>query len=97
MERTVVAVPGDGGRPAGDSGAGGDSGARGQPVLRVVRGDATPEEIAALIAVLMAAGGSPAPSPVAPARRSAWSDRSRLLRAPLRPGPGAWRRSALPG
>ena len=37
--------PGHGDRPAGE------------PVLRVVRGDATPEEIAALVAVLMARSG----------------------------------------
>jgi hypothetical protein len=64
------------------------------PVLRVVRGAATPEEIAAVVAVLLsrpAAGGArPAPA------RSAWSDRSRLLRCPPHPGPGAWRRSAFP-
>jgi hypothetical protein len=66
-------------------------------VLRVIRGDVTPEEIAALVAVLGArAGAAGAGEPAAPARRSAWSDRSRLQRAPLRPAPGAWRRSALP-
>jgi hypothetical protein len=66
------------------------------PALRVVRGDATPEEIAALVAVLLArsaAGEVVVPTPA----RSAWSDRSRLLRRPLFPGAGAWRRSALPG
>jgi len=71
----------------------------GEPVLRVVRGDATPEEIAAVVAVLMArsrASGGPALRP-RPLARGAWSDRSRLMRRPLHPGPGAWRRSALPG
>jgi hypothetical protein len=68
-----------------------------RPVLRVVRGDATPEEIAAVVAALLArAAASDAPSPVRPAP-SAWSDRSRLLRRPVHPGPDAWRRSALPG
>jgi hypothetical protein len=67
-----------------------------RPVLRVVRGDATPEEIAAVLAVLLsravpAAGGAPRPAP------SAWADRGRQLRRPLFPGPDAWRRSALPG
>ena len=66
-----------------------------RPVLRVVRGDATPEEIAALVAVLLTRpaedGGPPRRVP------SAWSDRSRLLRRPLFPAPDAWRRSALPG
>ena len=66
-----------------------------RPVLRVVRGDATPEEIAALVAVLMMRA---APDDARPARApSAWADRSRLLRRPLHPAPGAWRRSALPG
>jgi hypothetical protein len=66
-----------------------------EPTLRVIRGDASPEEIAALVAVLLSgAGGDEAPP--APAR-SAWADRSRQVRRPLRPGPGAWRRSALPG
>jgi hypothetical protein len=62
------------------------------PVLRVVRGDATPAEIAVLVAVLAAReqGGGDAPAPT----RSAWADP--MLRRPLVPGPGAWRRSALP-
>jgi len=65
--------------------------------LRVVRGDATPEEIAALVAVLMARSASEgAPRPARSVQNS-WSDRSRQLRRPLSPGPGAWRRSALPG
>jgi hypothetical protein len=64
-----------------------------EPVLRVVRGDATAEEIAALVAVLLSRAGDE----VGPATaRSAWADRSRQLRRPLHPGPGAWRRSALP-
>jgi hypothetical protein len=67
----------------------------GEAALRIVRGDATPEEIAALVAVLLSRPGD-ADVPSAPAR-SAWADRSRQLRRPLRPGPGAWRRSALPG
>jgi hypothetical protein len=66
------------------------------PALRVVRGDATPEEIAALVAVVMAASGGE-DEPVAPPARSAWADRSRQMRTPLFPGRGAWRRSALPG
>jgi hypothetical protein len=69
------------------------------PTLRVVRGDATPEEIAALVAALMARSGSAAGAArhaVRPAG-GAWSDRSRQLRRPLHPGPGAWRRSGWPG
>jgi hypothetical protein len=67
------------------------------PVLRVIRGDATPEEIAAVVAVLLSrAAAADAPPQPRPAP-SAWADRSRLLRRPLHPGPDAWRRSALPG
>jgi Acyl-CoA carboxylase epsilon subunit len=64
-------------------------------VLRVIRGGATPEEVAALVAVLMSQPADDEP----PVREtpSAWSDKSRLLRRPLQPGPGAWRRSALSG
>jgi hypothetical protein len=78
--------------------------------LQIVRGDATPEEIAALVAVLTArarraaaARTHAAESPVAgswrrrTARTAVWADRSRGLRAPLTHGPGAWRSSARPG
>ncbi len=66
------------------------------PVLRVIRGDATPGEIAAVVAALLS---RPGPLDSLPARPvpSAWADRSRLPRRPVHPGPGAWRRSALPG
>ncbi len=74
--------------------SGNDERPEGRPFLRVVQGNPTPEELAALVAVLMARSGEAA---TAPARtRSAWSDRSRQLRHPMSPGPGAWRRSALP-
>jgi hypothetical protein len=67
-----------------------------EPLLRVVRGDATAEEIAALVAVLMSvrSGGGDAPPEPVP---SAWSARPVRLRRPVFPGPSAWRRSALPG
>jgi acyl-CoA carboxylase epsilon subunit len=62
------------------------------PFLRVVRGEPTPEELAALVAVL-AARSVPA---AAPPLRPAWSDPARRLGLTARPGPDAWRRSALP-
>jgi hypothetical protein len=65
--------------------------------LRVIRGDATPEEIAAVVAVLLARSAASDASPSARRLPSAWADRSRLLRRPVHPGPGAWRRSGLPG
>ncbi len=64
-----------------------------QPVLRVVRGDATPEEIAALVAVIGALGGGEAPTP---RRTPEWSAHHRKVRTTLPHGPGGWRSSALP-
>ena len=65
-----------------------------RPPLRLVRGDASPEEVAAILAVLSAASAG-APEP---ARRhtGAWTSRERTVRRPLSPGPGAWRASAWP-
>ena len=66
-----------------------------QPPLRLVRGDATPEEVAALLAVLSAAsGGAEAP---AARHTSQWASRERAVRRPLSPGRGAWRASSWPG
>jgi hypothetical protein len=65
-----------------------------QPLLRVVKGDPSPEELAALIAVITArTGGGEAVEDPAP---SSWADRSRGLRPTLTPGVGAWRASAFP-
>ena len=69
----------------------------GRPALRVIRGDATPEEIAAVIAVLLSRAAAVADAPAAAPRPSAWADRGWLVRRPVFPGPDAWRRSALPG
>jgi len=68
-----------------------------QPILRVVRGDATAEEIAALVAVLLARSADAEASGPARSVSRSWSDRSGQIRRPLSPGPGAWRGSALPG
>lgn len=64
------------------------------PYLRVVRGEPTAEELAALVAVL-AARSAAAPAP-ARRPRSAWADPTRRLGVTHRAGPGAWRRSTLP-
>jgi hypothetical protein len=65
-----------------------------RPPLRLVRGDATPEEVAALVAVLSAAsGGEPE---VAPRHTSQWASRERAVRQPVSPGRGGWRASAFP-
>ena len=64
-----------------------------QPLLRVVNGDATPEEIAALVAVFASLGSGEAP----PRRRTPeWSAHHRRVRVTLPHGPGGWRSSALP-
>ena len=65
-----------------------------EPILQVVKGDPTPEELAALIAVVAARSG-PAPAPEAE-RSSTWATYWRNARTPFRPGPGRWRASAHP-
>ena len=73
-----------------------------RPVLRIVRRYADDTEIAALTVALAGAAAArtaAAPTPDGPV--SAWADRSAALRhpagnRPLRPGPHAWRTSALP-
>lgn len=64
------------------------------PVLRIVSPDATPEEIAALVAVFSALGQSGGDVPRRP--RSAWSDPARGVRQTHRTGEGTWRASSLP-
>ena len=63
------------------------------PLLRVVTGDPSDEELAALVAVVSALAGAAQPL-TGPARRPEWSARHRLVRQPLHHGPGAWRASA---
>jgi hypothetical protein len=63
------------------------------PVLRVVNPDATPEEVAAIVAVLASlGGGAPAPRPP----RSEWANPARAMRGQHLHGAGAWRASGLP-
>ena len=60
----------------------------------VVRGNPTDEELAALVTVLTLAGRRSEPEP-AP-RPSGWSAYWRTVRAPISPGPNAWRMSGRP-
>ena len=70
--------------------------------VRLIRGDASPEELAALVSILAAisdgapdptdrhspSSGRPAPSP--------WGSPRRMIRMTHQHGPGGWRASALP-
>lgn len=62
-----------------------------RPALHIVRGNPTPEEIAALTAVVsVATAASDAPADPAPTR-GRWNDPAHTHRRPALPGPGAWR------
>ena len=77
-------------------------GAHGQevtaPALRLVRGTATPEELAALVAILavqgLATGDGDQDATYPPASR--WVTRRRVFHSTYPHGPGGWRASALP-
>ena len=71
-----------------------DQDSRQRPPLRLVRGDASPEEVAALVAVLSAASG--VEPEAAPRHTSQWASRERAVRQAVSPGRGGWRASALP-
>ena len=64
-----------------------------RPLLHVVQGDATPEEIAALVAVFALLGTEEAASP---RRTPEWQAHHRKVRAHHPHGPGGWRSSGLP-
>jgi hypothetical protein len=68
--------------------------APGRPMLRIIKGEPTPEEIAALVAVV-AARAAAVPPKERP-RRSEWAGHERRMRRPVHPSPGGWRASALP-
>ncbi len=71
----------------------------GQAELRVVRGDASDEEIAALVAALAAVAAARSSDPATEAEpyvRNNWNEKARLMRSPVHPAAGGWRRSALP-
>ncbi len=65
--------------------------------LLLIKGSATAEEVAALVAVLqgVAAASAAAASDV-PAEVSAWASPARKVRTVHPHGPGGWRASALP-
>ena len=63
------------------------------PYLQVIRGDASSEDIATLLAVFSALQGNAQTQESAVI--NAWSDRAATMRAFPTPGPGAWRASGL--
>ncbi len=83
-ERTNDAVSED--SRANDEGSG-------RPVLRIVRGEPSAEEVAALVAVLSARAGSAAAAPEPP--RSAWGRPGSALRGTVPTHPSAWRESGF--
>jgi Acyl-CoA carboxylase epsilon subunit len=70
------------------------------PVLQVVKGEPTPEELAALVAVVSARAAAAATASASaanePERASDWASYWRSVRRPLLHGPGEWRASGLP-
>ena len=66
------------------------------PLLRVVKGDPTAEELAALVAVVAARNAAAAAAAAAdqPQPRSQWGHPVRQHRDSHRFGPGAWRASS---
>lgn len=65
-----------------------------RPLLKVIRGDATEEEIAAIVAVLATMNRHQQPPPRRPTPE--WSAPHRKVRVTLPHGPGGWRSSGLP-
>ncbi|ROQ36666.1 acyl-CoA carboxylase epsilon subunit-like protein [Frondihabitans sp. PhB188] len=65
------------------------------PTIRVVSGNPTPEELAAVTAVLSALAAEAEAESAArrvPEGQTGWAESQRALRAPLRTGPGQWTR-----
>ncbi|MEV5337996.1 acyl-CoA carboxylase epsilon subunit [Streptomyces sp. NPDC052676] len=66
--------------------------------IKVVRGNPTPEELAAALAVVrVRAAAASATPPGAPTPRDSWSDPSRIAARRLpQPGPATWTRTYWP-
>jgi Acyl-CoA carboxylase epsilon subunit len=64
--------------------------------IRIERGEPTPEELAAVLAVLAAAGAGRESAAPSPAPESRWTDRSRYVRGPVSPAPNGWRAAGFP-
>jgi len=65
-----------------------------KPVLQVIRGTPTADELAAVTVLLLGIARSQPSSPHPVRQLGGWADPALRLRRPLPPGPGAWRASA---
>ncbi|WP_079084743.1 acyl-CoA carboxylase epsilon subunit [Streptomyces dysideae] len=67
--------------------------------IKVLRGNPTPEELAAALAVVRARAAAAATTPPgAPTERDSWSDPARIAAHRLpQPGPSTWARTYWPG
>ncbi len=61
-----------------------------RPVLRVVRGEPTAEELAVVTALVTARGSAGAGDDGRTERRGRWNDPAARVRRYWRPGPGGW-------
>ena len=66
-----------------------------RPVLRVISGNPTDEELALILAIVAIVASSNE-APAAPKGLNGWSDRTRDLLKTPRPSATAWRSSVLP-
>lgn len=66
--------------------------------IKVVRGNPTPQELAAALAVVTARATAAASVPERPAQLNQWADKKHLIprHAPAQPGPTTWRTSHWP-
>jgi hypothetical protein len=64
-----------------------------QPYLRIIHGDATPEEVAALVIAVATRATSPAQTARNP---ETWRKPTHHMRTAFLVGPGAWRASSRP-
>jgi hypothetical protein len=62
--------------------------------IKVLRGRPSPEELAAVLAVVSARAAANAARTPDTSPATEWTSRARTLRRPQRPGPHAWRTSA---
>ncbi|WP_394431068.1 acyl-CoA carboxylase subunit epsilon [Streptomyces sp. SGAir0957] len=66
-------------------------------MIKVVRGNPTPEELAAALAVVQARAAAVSDAPSATAREDGWAHPSRVARRRLpAPGPASWARTYWP-